>query len=179
MINILDFDSALNPKPRRFRKEGEEASEFKQGEVTEEAQETPVEDASKETPVEEVYEKKKKVVEEEDIKPEDRLERPENALSLAEYREQLKEKNKKLASAVAHPVKREATDLKQLEKDNLPAKVEKKVEKKKKHESPVQQIAVTFKTEDAGYRKRDERAYDNGKKKHTAPKFRPEDLPSL
>lgn len=168
----------MNPKPRKVREEVTETPVVEEVPV---AQETPV---AEETPAqtEEQADRKRKPVEEKPINPEDLLERPDNALSLAEYREQLKEKNRKiLASAGNAQLNVQLpSDLKKLEKESFGVKpAEKKAAAKPvKKENNVQEIAVAFKTEDSSYGRRDRNDY--GKKKtKPAPKIRFEDLPSL
>lgn len=96
------------------------------------------------------WKRKEKIVEEEVIPPEERLDRPEGALSLAEYREQLKEKNKRILAGAnkAQTLKVELpSNLQVIEKESLAVK-EKKVAKAKKIDNSVQQVSVNFQTED-------------------------------
>lgn len=169
----------MNPRPRRVK---EEVTETPVVEEPTPVQETPA--AEEETPVvaEETQEKRKKPVEEKPINPEDLLEVPENALSLAEYREQLKEKNRKILGSSNAPTLNVSlpSDLKKLEKDTFGVKVAEKkpAAKPAKKENAVQEIAVTFKTEDSSFRRNDKNDYGK-KKSKPAPKLRFEDLPSL
>lgn len=172
----------MNPKPKKVREEITETPVVEEVPV---AQETPV--VAEETTVqaeEHTFERRRKPVEEEKpINPEDLLERPDNALSLAEYREQLKEKNRKiLASAGNAQLNVQLpSDLKKIEKDTFGVKAAEKkpAAKAAKKETNVQEIAVTFKTEDSSFQRRDKTEYVNKKNKTTAPKIRFEDLPSL
>lgn len=168
----------MNPRPKKVKEEITETPVVEEVPV---AQETPV---AEETPAqpEEQADRKRKPVEEKPIAPEELLERPDNALSLAEYREQLKEKNRKiLASAGNAQLNVELpSDLKKIEKETFGVKtVEKKAAAKPaKKDNTVQEIAVTFKTEDSSYGRRDRDDYGK-KKSKPAPKIRFEDLPSL
>jgi len=167
---------ALNPRPKKVK---EEISETQVKEETPVAQEIPA--VSEETHAQpEEYERKRKPVEETPIAPEDLLERPDNALSLAEYREQLKEKNRKiLASAGNTQLNFQLpSEFKKLEKESFGVKAaEKKNVAKPTKKDNFQEIAVTFKTEESSFQ-RDTNDY--GKKKaKPAPKIRFEDLPSL
>lgn len=170
----------MNPKPRKVKEEVPEAPKEEVKEATPQ-EEIPVVEEKTEQP-EETFERKRKEIPEEPIKPEELLERPEGALSLAEYKEQLKEKNKKLQSTNAKSVKIDLpSDLKVLEKDNFGVKVveKKQPEKKsKKADNAVQQLVVQFKTEDSSFKK-DKNYYGDNKKSKPAPKLRFEDLPSL
>jgi len=167
----------LNPKPRKAKEEVTETTEVKETTpVVEETQPA----AEEVTPVaEETQKREKKVVEEKPIPPEELLERPDNALSLAEYREQLKEKNRKIqGEATQATLKVELpAEFKKLEKESFGVKpAEKKAAAKPaKKENLVQEVVVNFKTQDSTYQKRD---YGN-KKSKPAPKIRFEDLPSL
>lgn len=117
-FKILVFNSAFNPdaKPRRQREERQEQVVVEKVEevVVEKVEEKVEEKPAEEKPVEEVAaegdskDKRKKKVGEE-VNKEDLLERPENALSLTEYMEQLKIKNQALSQqkkteVVAHHV---------------------------------------------------------------------------
>jgi hypothetical protein len=167
----------LNPKPKNetFEEQVEEAKENV-------VEETPVEEKQAEVK----YERKQKVVEEEEIPLEERMDRPEGALSLADYRESMKEKNKKITGAgkaqtlnVVLP-----SNLKIIEKETLSVK-EKKAAKAKKVDNSVQQIAVEFKTEDLSnanaprYQKEYPQTTQQNKKVQIKAKIRFEDLPSL
>merc|ERR1712151_1096851 len=118
------FESVLNPKKEE------------QPRVEEEPQQNEERKRKVETP-------------EEEVPPEERLDRPEGALSLAEYREQMREKNAKLNAGnkgqtlnVTLP-----SDLKVLEKEKVEVKA-KKVTKERKVDNSVQQININFRTED-------------------------------
>ena len=174
----LDFDSVLNPRPKKVR---EEVTETPVVEEVPAAQETPVVEETPAQPEEHTERRRKPVEEETPINPEDLLERPDNALSLAEYREQLKEKNRKILASTGNAQLNVQlpSDLKKIEKETFGVKTEKKTAAKPaKKENAVQEIAVVFKTEDAGFQRRDRNEYVN-KKAKPAPKIRFEDLPSL
>jgi len=169
----------LNPKPRRVKEEVTETPVVEEVPV---AQETPVAEETPAQTEDQQADRKRKPVEEKPINPEDLLERPENALSLAEYREQLKEKNRKILGSTGNAQLNVElpSDLKKLEKESFGVKPtdKKAATKTTKKENTVQEIAVTFKTEDSSYGRRDRNDY--GKKKtKPAPKIRFEDLPSL
>ena len=170
----------MNPRPRRAKEEVTEtpvAEEIPAAEETPKAEETPAQEEQQQE------ERRKKPVEEKPINPEDLLDIPENALSLAEYREQLKEKNRKILGSAGNAQLNVQlpSDLKKLEKDNFGVKAAEKkpAAKPAKKENAVQEIAVTFKTEDSGFQRRGDRADYNKKKSKPAPKIRFEDLPSL
>ena len=154
-------------------------------EIKEIVEETPVEEIQVKN-TEEKFERKKKVVEEEEIPLEERMDRPEGALSLADYRESMKEKNKKIVGAgkaqtlnVVLP-----SNLKIIEKETISVK-EKKITKAKKVDNSVQQIAVDFKTEDLSnanaprYQKEYPQTQQNKKQPQIKAKINFEDLPSL
>jgi len=76
------------------------------------------------------------------------------------------------------------SDVKKLEKETIGVKATKKkpIAKAAKKENNVEEIAVTFKTEDPVFHRKGDRSdyYDNKHKKvKVAPKIRFEDLPSL
>lgn len=187
MISVIDFfylkffikkvfESVLNPK-----------KEEEQVVVEEQTKETPVEETvekveeTQEIRAEETFERKKKVVPEEEIPAEERLDRPEGAISLAEYREQLKEKNKNiLGSGKTQTLKVSLpSDLKVIEKEVLPVK-EKKAAKAKKADNTVQQLNVIFQTEDlSNPNARFQKERPQTKKTQTKAKINFEDLPSL
>ena len=130
--------------------------------------------------MEENFERRRKVeTPEEEIPPEERLDRPEGALSLAEYREQLKEKNAKLNTGnkgqtlnVTLP-----SDLKVLEKEKIEVK-SKKAGKEKKVDNSVQQINVNLRVEDNS-NTRYQKPQQQQNKKPTKAKINIDDLPSL
>ena len=128
------------------------------------------------------FKRKEIVVAEEEIPPEERLDRPEGALSLAEYREQLKEKNKKILGGAnkAQTLKVELpSNLQVLEKEQLVVK-EKKVTKAKKVDNSVQQVTVNFKTEDlSNVNTRYQKPQQQNNKKSQKVKINVDDLPSL
>jgi hypothetical protein len=170
----------LNPRPKRVKEEVTEVTEVKEVTPVEEAQ-VVVEEV---TPVtEETQKREKKVVEEKPIPPEELLERPDNALSLAEYREQLKEKNRKILGSnnagttlnVELPAQ-----FKKLEKESFGVQPSEKkaAAKPAKKENVVQEVVVNFKTQDNTYQRNNRNDYGN-KKSKPAPKIRFEDLPSL
>lgn len=172
----------MNPKPKRAKEEVTETPVVE--ETTAAAEETP---KAEETPVQEEQPEERKrrpVVEEKPINPEDLLDIPENALSLAEYREQLKEKNRKIQGSTGNVQLNVQlpSDLKKLEKESFGVKAAEKkpAAKPAKKDNAVQEIAVAFKTEDSGFQRRGDRAdYNPKKKSKPAPKIRFEDLPSL
>ncbi len=100
------FNSALNPEARQRRRQQEEVVVEK---VEEKVEHKPVEEKpvveekpAEEKPAEEAAQfdardKKKKKKGTEEVTKEDLLERPENALSLNEYLEQLKQKNQNIS----------------------------------------------------------------------------------
>jgi hypothetical protein len=179
----------LNAKPR-VPKETKEA----EPEVV--AEEKPVEEAPKkveeqtevtEAPVEESKDwdkRKKKKGPVEEVNKEDLLERPENALSYAEYLEQLKQKNQALKDAKPKVVAQvENADLKpQVKNDdntiglsNVAAKKDKTKPKQKKEEKFLD---AAFKLGD------DEKRFDNRdnkKQNKKGPKFQfnQEEFPEL
>ena len=168
----------MNPKPKNETVE-EQVEETKENVV----EETPVEEKQAEVNFER---KKKVVVEEEEIPLEERMDRPEGALSLADYRESMKEKNKKIVGAgkaqtlnVVLP-----SNLKIIEKETISVK-EKKITKAKKVDNSVQQIAVDFKTEDLSnanaprYQKEYPQTQQNKKQPQNKAKINFADLPSL
>lgn len=167
------FDSVLNP-----RKEEDVIQEEVQEEVKEAVNEEPQVEKTEEKPVE--HERKTKVVAEEEIPPEERLERPEGAISLAEYREQMKEKNKNiLGSSKAQTLNVNLpSDLKVMEKEQLTVK-EKKAPKAKKQDNSVQQININFKTEDNSYVSNRNQKHQQNKQPQAKAQIRFEDLPSL
>lgn len=167
------FESVLNPKPKNETVE-EQFEESKENVV----EETPVEEKQ----TEEKWERKQKIVVEEEIPLEERMERPEGALSVADYRESMKEKNKKIMGSgkgqtlnVTLP-----SNLQVIEKDFISIK-EKKVVKAKKVNNSIQEIAVTLKTEDlsdANARYQKPQTQQN-KKPQIKAKINFDDLPSL
>jgi len=174
------FESVLNPK-----KENVEAEP-----IVEEAKEQVAEEAKVEETAEVQGEQKwdrkrkgKEEVVEEEIPEAERLNRPEGAVGLAEYKLTLVEKNKKLngpaKAAINHAL---PSDLKVIEKETLSVK-DKKVVKAKKQKGP-EQIAVTLKTEDLSnanaprYQKPDYHQKEQPKKVQKA-KINFDDLPSL
>lgn len=171
----------MNPRPKKVREEVP-VTETPVVEEVPVAQETPVAEETPAQTEEQTERRRKPAVEEKPISPEELLERPDNALSLAEYREQLKEKNRKILASTGNAQLNVQlpSDLKKIEKESFGVKpAEKKAAAKPtKKENNVQEIAVAFKTEDSSYGRGDRNDY--GKKKtKPAPKIRFEDLPSL
>lgn len=167
------FESVLNPKKEETKVEAQVEEEVK-----ETVEETPVEEVQEKA---EHVERKEKVVAEEEIPPEERLDRPEGALSLAEYREQMKEKNKKiLGGNKAQTLKVDLpSDLKVIEKEKVEIK-QKKVTKAKKADHSVQQVNVEFKTEDLSNPRYQKPQYQNNQnKKPQKAKIDVDSLPSL
>lgn len=167
----------LNPK----KEEPKEEQAVEEKKEATQVQETPVEEVQEEAQPEEKEntERKPKVVAEEEIPPEERLDRPEGALSLAEYREQMKEKNKKILGQTKTQTLNVnlPSDLKVLEKEKIEAK-EKKVTKVKKVDNSVQQINIDFKTEDnSNFRYQKPQNQQNKKSKKA--KINVDDLPTL
>ena len=172
------FESVLNPKAENVKVEEPVVEEAKE-QVAEEAQ-------AEEAHVEEKFDRKRKEKEvvEEEIPEEERLNRPEGALGLAEYRATLVEKNKKLNG----PVKAQTnialpSDLTVMQKDTVSVKA-KTVTKEKKNVKQVQQVAVNFKTEDlsnanAKYVKPGFQQPTQQKAKPQKAKINFDDLPSL
>lgn len=171
----------MNPRPK---KDKEDITETQIAEETSKAKETPAFEQTQAREETQEYErfKKKPVAEEKPINPEDLLDIPENALSLAEYREQLKEKNRKVLGSTGNSQLnfQLPSDLKKLEKDTFGVKASEKkpVSKQAKKENNFQEIAVNFKTEDAEFQRGND-DYNYKKKSKPAPKLRFEDLPSL
>jgi len=175
----------LNPRPRRTR-EREEVAETPAAvqevaaveETTAVAEEQPAAQ-SEENTYQGERKRKQPVEEEKPIAPEDLLERPDNALSLAEYREQLKEKNRKIQGSTGSTQLNVQlpSEFKILEKETFAVKAKPSVKPAQKKEN-VQEIAVVFKTEDgsSSFQRRD---YGKKQQTKTAPKIRFEDLPSL
>ena len=138
------FEAVLNPKAEN--KIEEPIIEETKEQVAEEAQ-------AEEAHVEAKFDRKRKEREpvvEEEIPEAERLNRPEGAVGVAEYRETLKEKNK----ALNGPVKGNArinialpSDVKVMEKETVSVKA-KTVTKEKKKVKSIQQVDVNFKTED-------------------------------
>lgn len=166
----------MNPKK-------EEQPNVEEEPVVEEAKENVAEEVpqeeNQEKQNEENIERKKKTENEEEIAPGELLERPEGALSLAEYREQLKEKNKNISGGnkaqtlnVNLP-----SDLKVLEKEKIQVK-EKRAPKARKVDNSVQQININFKTEDNTNTRFQKPQYQQNKKP-TKAKINIDDLPSL
>ncbi len=173
----------MNPRPKKTREEVQETPAVEEVPATQEA----VTVVAEETPAqpEEHFERrprKQQAEEETPIAPEDLLERPDNALSLAEYREQLKEKNRKVLGSTGNAQLNVQlpSDLKKIEKETFGVKAAEKktAAKPAAKKENVQEIAVVFKTEDAGFQRRDRNEFAN-KKAKPAPKIRFEDLPSL
>jgi len=195
------FNSALNKPKTDETKENkpEEKLPEKEKEVVVEKVEEPVAD-----PVE-VFEenkdwndkrkKKKGAVEEEKV---EMLVRPENALSLSEYKDQLKLKNQNIVKTNVE-VKRpdEGIELKPETKNENEFQLGLTDEKKKT--APKQKAknvtvdpsekhlsqAIAFKTEEEGYVRRDNKNYDQGKgyqgkkKGGNNFKYNPDDFPEL
>lgn len=174
----------MNPRPKKAK---EEITETPEVEETQKAEETPAPEETQSKQQEEHHEspskKRQQAQEEKPINPEDLLDIPENALSVAEYREQMKEKNRKILGSTGNNKLNVQlpSDLKKLEKENFGVKAadKKPAAKPAKKENNVQEIAVNFKTEDTGYQRRNRDDYENKKKSKPAPKIRFEDLPSL
>jgi hypothetical protein len=177
------FDYALNPesRPKRTFEKREEVAK-----PEEKAEETPVEEKKEEVAEEKKEEfndkrKKGKKVDEE-VKKEDLLEIPENALSLSEYQEQLKQKNAALNDNKPKiEVKHANPDLKTAEINENEfvisiaggkVKKEKKVKDKKTKEK---ELTFELKTEGGALKDK------FGKKNHPEAKFRfkDDDFPEL
>jgi len=120
------FESVLNPK-----KETEVVQEQpeEQPQVNAEENQNEQNQVEEEKNPEPRFEKKQE--EQEEIPPEERLDRPEGALSLAEYREQLKEKNKNISGNNKQQTLNVVlpSDLVVLEKEQM------QIKQKKKHKS--------------------------------------------
>ncbi len=157
--------------------------------VKEVAEEPVKEEKTEETPVEEEKtedkfdRKKKKGGETAEVDKAELLERPENAVSVTEYMEQLKIKNQGLVNKPVKKMEVVQADLQAMSKGETSTKVNKKEMKpKKEKKNNHQDINVDFKTEDAqGDRyERQERNY--GKKKNNQSskfQFSNDDFPEL
>jgi hypothetical protein len=174
------FESVLNPK-----KEDTKVEEPIEEEAKEQvAEETQVEEGH--AHVEEKFDRrrKEKEVVEEEIPEEERLNRPEGAISLAEHREAMKEKNKKLAGPEkAKIIVTLPSDLKVIEKENVAVKAKKTIQTKK-NDNKIQQVDVNFKTEDlsnanARYQKPGFQQQTQQKAKPQKAKINFDDLPTL
>jgi hypothetical protein len=112
------------------------------------------------------------------------LERPENALSVNEYREMLKQKNQALGSKPRNVVKANETDAVPQTRDESrfilgAGEAQKKKEAKpKKQEGGAKELIVDIKTDDGYYGGRDNRQYGKGKKDGRF-NYNPEDFPEL
>merc|ERR1712032_500232 len=172
------FESVLNPK-----KETIEEPQVEE-EAKEQVAEEPKIEETQEKQGEEKWERKRKdkEVAEEEIPEAERLNRPEGALSLAEYKESQREKNAKLNG----PQKAQnnvnlPSDLKVMEKESIPVKQQqKKAVKAKKVDSSVQQVDVNFNIEDNSNVRYQKQGYQqNQPKKSQKAKINFDDLPSL
>ena len=138
-----------------------------------------------ETPTEESKDdrRKKKKGPIEEVRKEDLLERPENALSYSEYLEQLKQKNAAIKQNKPKVVQVENNDLKpQVKAEDDSIGVNSQSNAKKEKTKPKQKKEETFL--DAAFKLGDdaERKYDNrnfGGKKQQKFKFNQEDFPEL
>jgi hypothetical protein len=175
------FDSALNPKPKREKREYEET---RQEEVP--VQEVKVEVVVPETiqnteAVEDNLDKKgrKKKVNPEEEKEEDKLIIPENAISLEEYR-----KNKPVVvRAVEKTTVRVESNLKEMENKKDNAIESKKKPAKKKKETLEKELNIPLKVEEStndwksGYS--NQQTNKKGGKKGNDFKFKQDDFPEL
>lgn len=166
--------------------------EEKAAEETTNQEETPAEEKTEDKEVNWERKKKGKKGEPTEEKKEDLLERPENALSLAEYREQLKLKNQAIQNKPVKTIPVQNSDLKPQTKDedltigiNIGTNKKQNKPKPKEKKPDSKELNVEFKTEDT-----EERRYDNrdrnqgnyGKKKfNQGPKFQfsKDDFPEL
>ncbi len=176
-------------------KNREEKREEQVQEVVEEktpVQEEPKEEATKEeTPVEETAgdadRRRKKRGLEVEVKKEDLLIRPENALNYAEYVQQLKEKNQSINIAPKKTVEVIDSDLKPQVKDsNLTIGISDGTKKQHQKQKPKEKkdeklVDVNFQTGDDNERRYDNRENNRnyGKKKNQKFQFKAEDYPEL
>jgi len=176
----LVFDKVLNKETQENVVVEQEAKQEEKTEVV--VEETKAEE---ETKVEEVKEKKEKKGNQPEVDPKDLLERPENAMTLAEYQEAQKEKNAKLNANVREVTKPEGTDsLKEQSKtedlfrfgvDNT-KKAKKHGAKEKKQDK---EILFTANFEDNQFNNRGGNRKYNDKKKQQKFNFKDEEFPEL
>jgi hypothetical protein len=196
ILTGLVFNNALNPRPRRERtaveeEQKEETPAVVQEPVVEKAPEEAPKQEETEEKVEEnkegTFEKRKKkgaLVEE---KKEDLLERPENAISLAEYKEKLRVKNQAISNETKNVTRAENSDLKpQTRNEDLSigltdSSIKTKNKPKDKKQDAAKELTVEFKTEEIGsdkYRDRNQRG--QGKNKNQGKfQFSKDDFPEF
>jgi len=181
------FNSALSRDEKKIREEKQEEKE-----VVQEPQ--PVEERTEEQQPEaenresDWRKKRRGGPAEEEIKKEDLLERPENALSVTEYRELLKQKNQGLESKPKNVVKANETDAQPQKRDESQfelglgegqkkAKTAKKDTKAKKPDT--KEIVVDLKTDDGMRRFENTKQQGYGKGKKDKYYYTPDDFPEL
>lgn len=186
------FHYALNPKPKKTVEEEtpKEVEEIVKEEPQEQAPQVEVVEKT-ENAKEEGFDRrrKRKGFEEEEVKKEDLLERPENALSYAEYMQKLKEKNQSITETRTKtaPVV-ENSDLKAqtrtdeeftigLKDQNVNKKQKNKPKEKKTEEKP--NVDFTFMTEEVSEKRFETREKTQGKKKGPKFQFVSEEFPEL
>jgi hypothetical protein len=164
----------------------EEKPKEQQPEVQQEAENT----ENKEGQQEDGWRRKKGKFAPEEEKKEDLLERPENALSVHEYRELLKQKNQALGTKTVNVVKANETEAQPRVRDDsefiLGSGEQKKAKtaKPKEKKTDAKELVVEIKTEDVGARRFDNRdnrgPYQGGRgKKEEKFYYNPEEFPEL
>jgi hypothetical protein len=179
------FSSALN-RDERKHKENQEEQKVEEVEAKEEQ---PVEEKKEETGATEEqgdYRRKKKFPVTEEVKKEDLLERPENALSVGEYKQLLKQKNQGLTAKQANVVRANETEAQPKTRDESEfimgaGEIKKKnlKQKEKKANTDVKELVVDIKTEDGERRYHDKENRGDNRKGKGKYHYKDEDFPEL